>query len=423
MLGTSMALNPFEQLQNTVVEPRQAFEEIVATMLRMIVPGSRRVRVHKGDGGVDVYSGNYGEDGEADVYQIKYFSSVWGDAQKRQIRDAYETARDNADYRLGKWTLCVPLRLTKGDLRWFDEWRAGQQGEIALLDGDDLTTMLQQPECAAARQQLELWGIQGLSGSGPRLVPTAFVKEQDKARAGITFVIGVQLRNEGDRTARGIRVKLAHSDTGCVAWAPDEATWLHESVGGLQPLNPWFLTSRRNLNPGEIILILAIPCTEQTALPFRISLQTWAEDYPHSEHHVTINATHVAAPMRVIPFGKDRSEAEGAATSQPPSGKTAAKPTDPAAIEILQTIMQASVAPEERGLTEILRGDPGDSLNAAFIPSTTGRGNVLTVRKRLFAPALAELQALGWLLPPINKERVRIYELNPEIESADALVT
>lgn len=414
-----MGLNPFEQLQNVVVEPRQAFEDIVAVMLRVTVSGSRRVRVHRGDGGVDVYSGSYGEEGEADVFQIKYFPTVWGDAQKRQIREAFQTARDNSDYRLGQWMLCVPMRLTKGELRWFDDWRREQEGEIVLLDGDDLTTMLQRPECAAARQQLERWGVQGLSGAGPRLVPMAFVKKQDIARVGIAFVIGVQLRNEGDRTARGIRVRLSHSETGCVAWAPDDTAWSHESEGafGLKPLNPWTLFSRRDLNPGETSLVLAIPCTEETVLPFHISLQLWAEDYPHTDQHVTVAGEHVEAPLRLFPFNPKKEGAAGAASSAP-TAKAAAKPSHPAAVEILQAMLQAPVAPEQRGLTEILRGDPGNLLNTAFVPSTKGNGSVCTIRKRLFAPALAELLALGWLLPPVAKDRVRIYELNPEITDA-----
>ena len=67
-----MARNPFEQLQDVVVEPRQAFEDIVTLLLKCINPNSRRVRVHKGDGGIDGFDGTLGDEGKADVFQIKY---------------------------------------------------------------------------------------------------------------------------------------------------------------------------------------------------------------------------------------------------------------------------------------------------------------------------------------------------------------
>jgi hypothetical protein len=137
-----MARNPFEQLQDVVVEPRQAFEDIVTLILKCLFPDSRRVRVFRGDGGIDAFIGTLGEGGEVDVYQVKYFPMTWGASQKDQIRDAYRTARDSKDYDLKKWTLCVPTRLTKEDLRWFDEWRRKQEKQdrsIDLMDGDDLT--------------------------------------------------------------------------------------------------------------------------------------------------------------------------------------------------------------------------------------------------------------------------------------------
>ena len=172
-----MALNPFEQLQLLVPEPRQAFEDIAALILRAIVPGSRRVRVYRGDGGVDLYEGNYGADAEVDVYQIKYFPNPWADAQKQQLRDSYRTARNNPDYNLKKWSLCVPVRLTKEDIRWFDEWRRKQDKAIKILDGDDLAAHLQEDRCAAARNQLRDWGVRGLGASGPRFSTRAIVRK------------------------------------------------------------------------------------------------------------------------------------------------------------------------------------------------------------------------------------------------------
>jgi hypothetical protein len=72
-----IARNPFEQLQDTVVEPRQAFEDIVTLILKCLYPGSRRVRVYRGDGGIDAFTGTLGNSGEADVYQVKYFVAPW----------------------------------------------------------------------------------------------------------------------------------------------------------------------------------------------------------------------------------------------------------------------------------------------------------------------------------------------------------
>jgi hypothetical protein len=63
-----MARNPFAQLQDVVVEPRQAFEEIITLIVKCLWPNSRRVRVYRGDGGVDSFTGTFGEGGEADVY-------------------------------------------------------------------------------------------------------------------------------------------------------------------------------------------------------------------------------------------------------------------------------------------------------------------------------------------------------------------
>lgn len=159
-----MPRNPFEQLQDVAVEPRQAFEDVATLILKCLHPDSRRVRVYRGDGGIDAFTGTLGEGGEADVYQVKYFSVPWGDPQKQQIRDAYRTARESKDYNLKQWVLCVPVRLTKEDLRWFDEWRRKQDRPIELIDGDELTAHVADRRCAQARTKLREWRVIGLQG-------------------------------------------------------------------------------------------------------------------------------------------------------------------------------------------------------------------------------------------------------------------
>ncbi len=88
-------------------------------------------------------------------------------------------------------------------------------------------------------------------------------------------------------------------------------------------------------------------------------------------------------------------------------------PSLPFAKELLEMI-QEHPNEDERGLTEILHDSPVGVLYRAFIPNTTAAGGAPSVKKSLFAPAIAELVRLGWLLQPEGNHAVRIYELNPE---------
>lgn len=88
-------------------------------------------------------------------------------------------------------------------------------------------------------------------------------------------------------------------------------------------------------------------------------------------------------------------------------------PTSPLAQEFLKLILQHPNQ-EEQGLTEILQDSPDGPLYRAFIPNTTAAGAAPSVKKSLFAPAVAELVRLGWLLQPEGNHAVRIYELNPD---------
>ena len=90
-----------------------------------------------------------------------------------------------------------------------------------------------------------------------------------------------------------------------------------------------------------------------------------------------------------------------------------AEPSLPLAKELLDLILKHPTQ-EEQGLTEILRDSPEGVLFRAFIPNTTARGEAPSVKKSLFAPAVAELVRLGWLLHPEGNHALRIYELNPD---------
>src|SRR5579863_9166948 len=118
--------NPFQQLRAVCEGAPHEFEAICVDLIRTHYPDAKRVRVYNGDGGVDASYGDWGTQGALDVFQIKYFPDVLGDSQKQQIRDAFKTASTNANFRLRKWTLCLPALLRQEDLRWFDEWKTAQ---------------------------------------------------------------------------------------------------------------------------------------------------------------------------------------------------------------------------------------------------------------------------------------------------------
>jgi hypothetical protein len=292
-----MARNPFEQLQDVVVEPRQAFEDIVTLILKCLHPDSRRVRIHRGDGGIEAFTGTLGDCGAADVYQVKYFPAPWGDSQKQQIREAYQTARNSNDYQLKQWILCVPVRLPKEDLRWFDEWRKNQDRPIELMDGDDLTGHLADDCSGRARTQLREWGIVGLHGGGPQFTATAFIRRENYERSGLTAVVVLPLENEGDRSARGIKATIAHAETGCVAYRQHEDWQQASSDGGR---NPRVLRYRHTLSPGDHAVIMSIPLCARSTLPFTISIKLTADDYSPSVLHCHLSAEQIAAGQPVL---------------------------------------------------------------------------------------------------------------------------
>lgn len=281
-----MARNPFEQLQDVVPEPRQAFEDIVTLILKCLYPDSRRVRVHRGDGGIDAYSGTLGDGGEADVYQAKYFPTIWGDPQKQQIREAYQTARDSNVFRLRKWTLCVPVRLTKEDIRWFDGWKKKQDCPVELLDGDDLTLHVTDERCAPVRQRLKGWGAIGIQEGGPQFKLTAVIREENHGWNEKAAVVLLRLDNVGDQTARGVRATVIHAETGCVPAREPEDWQCSASEGGL---NARVLRFRHTLNPGDYSVVMGIPLSKRSSMPFWISIKLTADDCRPTEFNCLLS--------------------------------------------------------------------------------------------------------------------------------------
>ena len=159
-----MPFNGFEQLEWIVPEPRQAFEDVTAEILISSGRALRRIRVNRGDGGVDVYYGHFRRGGRCRRLPGKVFSKTALGLALKNTTSAILTKR-HADaqtliYR--SWHLCVPSRPTKEDVRWFDEWARSLDVPATLIDGDDLVRLLNQPSSGQARKMLRDWGVIGI---------------------------------------------------------------------------------------------------------------------------------------------------------------------------------------------------------------------------------------------------------------------
>lgn len=105
---------------------REKFEELTAHLIRSERPNVERVRIVRGDGGIDAHDGSFADPAGMDVYQMKFFPDSVGDSQKAQIRDSFKRACENPDFRTKSWTLCLPIEMSVDEKQWFADWRAKQ---------------------------------------------------------------------------------------------------------------------------------------------------------------------------------------------------------------------------------------------------------------------------------------------------------
>ena len=105
---------------------REKFEDMVSQLIHVERPNSRRVRIVKGDGGLDSFEGELRDSKGIDVFQIKYFPSKIDDAQKGQIRDSFATVRDSNKFNVKSWTLCLPVDMSLEETEWFEGWKTKQ---------------------------------------------------------------------------------------------------------------------------------------------------------------------------------------------------------------------------------------------------------------------------------------------------------
>jgi len=114
------------QLIYGVAGAREKFEELAAQLVKAEQPAADKVRINRGDSGIDVHVGELTDPCGIDVYQCKFFPQGVEESQKDQIRDSFKRCRESTKFKLKKWVLCLPVDLSVDEKRWFEDWRARQ---------------------------------------------------------------------------------------------------------------------------------------------------------------------------------------------------------------------------------------------------------------------------------------------------------
>jgi hypothetical protein len=109
-----------------LVGARDKFEEMTIHLIRSKHPTARRVRIVRGDGGIDAHDGSLADPDGVDVFQIKYFPISIDESQRNQIRESFKRVRESKDFTTKSWTLCLPIDMSVDEQLWFDEWAAKQ---------------------------------------------------------------------------------------------------------------------------------------------------------------------------------------------------------------------------------------------------------------------------------------------------------
>jgi hypothetical protein len=388
--------NVFEQLENldSVSEPRQAFEDIVTSILLDCGYTDGRVKVFRGDGGIDAFKGSLAKGGKLTVYQSKYFTGPWGDSQKQQIRESFASVKK--DFQLKKWFLCTPSRPTKEDLRWFDTWRKKQGVPIELIDGDDLVKMLNAPCASRARQRLRDWGVLSVPGGASIVQTEARVVTMDATHGGPAFRCMVFVKNQGDVTAEDVRITFRHSTSYSLPGSFNEVFWTKLNTTMFDVRNPITLQAKFGLHPGEGIELLQIPLgsTGASPFPFAMSIEYWIKNQRSGRQSLVIEKPPVDDEI-TFQFGPGETE-----TPTSPGGGFVLIDLEYPSNGILENLLNQIAGhpyPTQFGFVDAGRdaAQPEVALYRAHLSSGTNQ----RMSRESLTWALAELVRLGWLQP------------------------
>lgn len=122
------------QLIYGVAGAREKLEDLASQLVEREQPDVDKVRMVQGDSGIDVYSGDLTDPAGIDVFQCKFFPQGLDEVQKEQIRKSYRTCRDSTQFKVRRWTLCLPVDLSLEENKWFDDWRRKQAASGIVIE-------------------------------------------------------------------------------------------------------------------------------------------------------------------------------------------------------------------------------------------------------------------------------------------------
>ena len=142
----------FKALYGNIEGARAGFEEACEALYQKKYKNEHVSQMHvkKGDGGIDIFIGEFGIE-PITVVQCKFFLEAFGESQKSQIRNSFETAINSDQYELKEWILCIPRVIDIDENSWWFKWKHKKLKEyskknsfIKLTNGNALITFLKE---------------------------------------------------------------------------------------------------------------------------------------------------------------------------------------------------------------------------------------------------------------------------------------
>lgn len=198
----------FKKYHGGIEGARFCFEALMEELLRKENPSRnvQGVRLAQGDGGIDVFVGNIGQE-KIDVYQCKYFDAGLRSSQWKQITDSYNRAVKNLDYQMNKWILCLPAELSLNEHIKWEEWKKEHKVDEIYSSYDRKTDSL-------INRLKHLYTLQKMTAEEQELLekfaltPNLYVPFQYREWAGIKKDKLVALINRGwiDKSEDGYKM-------------------------------------------------------------------------------------------------------------------------------------------------------------------------------------------------------------------------